>query len=341
MSRSRTDFQPSLLGRHTPVRLCEFWVITCYFNPCRYENRFKNYLKFARNLRAQHVNLLTVELCAGADGDLSGDVCDRYVRIAQSDVLWAKERLLNVALQNLPAACTQVCWCDCDVLFQRPSWARLCSELLKRHRVVQPFATAIFLGPDETPERHTQFRPSVGFARFYVHDMRGRSLINTEHVLASHPGYAWAARRDVLERIGRFYDKCILGHGDIVMGLAACHSVARDGPIPDEFEPGWRPGWSDALTRDIREWQRGASAVIDGDVTYVQGEVFHLWHGPRRNRNYDRRGALIQDFDPKRHLEPGDETSMWRWTEEAKRIGLDARCLAYFKQRREDDKRVT
>lgn len=261
-------------------------------------------------------------------------------RTVQPDVLWAKERLLNIGLQNLPPECTQVCWCDCDVLFKRPRWAQLCSELLKRHRVVQPFATTVFLGPAETPEKHTQFRTSPGFARFYTHTMRQKSLINTDQVLLSHPGYAWAARRDVLERMGGFYDRCILGHGDIVMALAACHSLVRDGPIPEEFEPGWSPDWGAALTQDVREWQRRPSAIVDGDVAYVQGEVYHLWHGPKRNHNYGNRGALIRDYDPAKHLEPSPTSDMWRWSQEAKRIGLDQRCLAYFKARREDDKRT-
>lgn len=337
MSRPKFHYQPSLLRAHRC--LDEFWVITCYFNPLRYENRFKNYLTFAQALRRQNVNLLTVELAASDDAaHLTDKLCNKYVRVLAQDVLWAKERLLNVALENLPDACTQVCWADCDILFHRKNWARVCSDMLRRHRVVQPFSTAIFLGPQETPTNHAQFRPSNGFARYYHLHMGQMSMVNTDHVLKSHPGYAWAARRDVLERMQGFYDKCILGHGDIVMALAFCHNVERDGAIPDEWEPHWNPGWSDLLYNDIRRWQREASRVVDGDVAFMNGQIYHLWHGPRKNRDYEQRGRALAHFDPDEHLVLSG--NMWTWSPRALDDGLAQACVAYFHKRREDDTRV-
>ena len=57
----------SLLGTLPNRPIAKFWVITCYFNPLRYESRFRNYLSFAQGLRRQNVNLLTVELAASDD----------------------------------------------------------------------------------------------------------------------------------------------------------------------------------------------------------------------------------------------------------------------------------
>lgn len=331
------NHQPSLLRNTSQNPLPHFFVITTYFNPCRYANRFENYFKFARGLRDQRVNLLTVELSTDVF-HLSADVCNIYVPVQQKDVLWAKERLLNIALRHLPPHCTQVCWCDCDILFQRPQWAFLCSELLKKHRVVQPFGTCIFLGPDETPTQHQAFKPSCSFARYYFHTMNQKTFVGSTDVLTAHPGYAWAARRDVLQRLGGFLDFCILGHADIAMGLAFCHALARDGPIPDTWEPHWEPGWNPALKSAVRRWQQHAASVVHGDVSYVQGEIYHLWHGNGKNRQYTKRGELIQDFDPALHLVPA-ASGMWAWTEAATALELDKKVLQYFASRKEDSAR--
>ena len=326
----------SLLGRKKARRQNHFWVITCYFNPCRYENRYQNYFKFAQRLRDQQVNLLTVELVTSPDAaHLSRDHCDRYVQIVQPDILWAKECLLNVALANLPGSSTQVCWCDCDILFENPLWAIKCSDALRSFKVVQPYGTSYFLGPHETMKAHGMFRSSASMASYYVNSHKA-TFVNSPNMFKGHPGYVWAARKEVLTRMGGFYDKCILGHADIVMGLAFCHQTSRDGALSDTWSH-WKPGWSQALLSDARQWQRHTSALVDGNVGYVPMNIFHLWHGPRNNRNYEKRGALIADFDPNTHLSRLSTEHVWKWSEKAHTVGLPERCKMYFKSRKEDD----
>lgn len=334
MSRGRQNFCLSRLGRHLSGP-ADLWVITCYFNPCRYQNRLQNYARFAQNLKQQKVNLLTVEL--GFSRDLDPALATQHLFIQESDVLWAKERLLQIALEKLPASCRYVVWCDCDILFADRDWAWQTIEALQTHRVIQPFSKCFFLGALETPEKHGMFSPSLSFARWY--HRFARSVTHTPHVLGEgHPGYVWAARRDVLQRIG-FYDKCILGHADIVMAVAFSHNVARDGPFPQAWEPHWTPGWSPALQEDIRAWQTLTADVVQGDLGFLPGNIYHLWHGPRSNRNYGNRGYLLQDFDPSIHLALSS-LQTWRWTPLARAAQVDQRCLLYFQQRQEDDRRI-
>lgn len=335
------NHQRSLIGQHdTGGASVHFWAVTCYFNPCRYENRFRNYMEFKSRLRAQRVQLLTIELCTTAEAaHLRKGVSDKYVCVVESDVLWAKERLLNIALDHLPRECREVCWCDCDIVFEWDRWATACSSLLKKHRIVQPWATAVFMGPGETIEKLKKtagrFRPSTSFALAYVKN--NGSLVDSEVLLKAHPGYAWAARRDVLRRIGGFYDHAVLGHGDIVMALGFSHSERRDGPV--RWPQHWNPGWSDVLKEDALEWQRRASHIVDGDVASLGGTIYHMWHGPKRNRAYDTRGTALQQFDPCIHLELGVPSNMWKWTKAARDLGIDKSCKRYFKSRQEDDQR--
>jgi hypothetical protein len=329
-------FASSALSTRRGRRIDKFWVITCYFNPLRYESRFKNYQLFAQGLQRQGVNLLTVEMAPPGETQLKPDQSTRYVHVEARDVLWAKERLLNVAVAELPPECTQVCWCDCDILFARPDWAAACSRLLDAHPVVQPFQTAIFMGPNEMPSNHNAaYAPLESFVSFFCRTGR-TTLIDSKEVFKAHPGYVWAARRAELTRMGLFFDKCILGHADMVMGLAFCHDPDRFGGILTSWDAHWDPGWSPMLKAEARAWQRRASEVVRGNVGFVPGKIYHLYHGSNKSRNYTDRGKLLQAFDPAVHLAEDPRSGMWVWTSAAKLDGLDEAARRYFAARCED-----
>lgn len=314
------------------------WVVTCYFNPCGYVSRQANYRQFYRQLARQGVPVLLVEL-ATSDATAHWDktAATRYVRVLETDVLWAKERLLNIGIAALPDKCTAVCWCDCDVLFARDDWALACTEQLKRHRVVQPFGTSVFLASGETPDQHCRYRPSISMARHFVQHTGRTSYSGTDQLLVSHPGYAWAARREVLGRIAGLYERTVLGHGDLVMGVAFCHDPRVAPLAADGREPHWDPGWSKALLRHARAWQRRAADVVQGDVGFVHGAIYHLWHGPPKRRQYHTRGAALADFDPAQHINTAPSGAL-QWTAAARAAGIPDRVKAYFASRREDAK---
>src|SRR5262245_56739663 len=87
----------------------ELWGIACYFSPVGYSNRLEHLKHFSECARTQGLRLLVVER---AFDDvlfaLPANVADRVVRVRSSAVLWQKERLLNLALQELPRSCDKV-----------------------------------------------------------------------------------------------------------------------------------------------------------------------------------------------------------------------------------------
>jgi hypothetical protein len=89
---------------HLPQRL---WAITCYFNPCGYRRRAINYRTFWRHLQ---IPLLTVELSFDGRFELQEHDADRLIQLRAADVMWQKERLLNVGIRALPAECDRVAW---------------------------------------------------------------------------------------------------------------------------------------------------------------------------------------------------------------------------------------
>ena len=89
-------------GRMQPsIRRCvrNLWAITCYFNPIAYKRRLENYHTFRQHLA---VPLVTTELSFDGNFQLQHDDADILVQLHGGDVLWQKERLLNVALKSVP-----------------------------------------------------------------------------------------------------------------------------------------------------------------------------------------------------------------------------------------------
>ncbi len=90
------------------------WAVTAYFNPCRYRTRLENFRTFRERLA---VPLVAVELVYGGRPELEAGDANVLVRVEGHNVLWQKERLLNVALSLLPDRCEAVAWVDCDLVF--------------------------------------------------------------------------------------------------------------------------------------------------------------------------------------------------------------------------------
>lgn len=249
---------------------------------------------------------------------------DDVLRVRCKDVMWQKERLLNVALDHLPQECRKVAWLDADVLFSNPDWAVETSTLLDKVPVVQPFEVALWL-----PQGDEYFRgrglvwPS--FAKAFV-DLPGE-FQKGNFDRHGHCGYAWAARRDVLDRHG-FFDKSIAGGGDHLMAHAmggdftsvcVAKMVGKNTPYAREFQRWGRP-----VFRDVRSRIRASP-----------GHLLHMWHGDKVKRRYSERSQelLSIHFNPSQDLKVGP-TGAWEWA--TSRPELHGWARSYFAQRDED-----
>ena len=100
-------------------RESRLWAITAYFDPFNKGHRLPAYREFRRRLA---IPLIAVELSSHDQFHLGPDDADIVIHLSGGAVLWQKERLLNVALQALPAHVDAVAWLDCDLVFLRPDW---------------------------------------------------------------------------------------------------------------------------------------------------------------------------------------------------------------------------
>lgn len=313
----------------------ELWVVACYYNAHGDRNRERNAKVFARNLKRQGVPLLMVELCSSADAPgLPQHLFTKYVRVLHTDELWCKEALLNHGIaHHLPRACSKIAWVDADVVFLDDWWHTRTAKLLDTHPVVQPFDAFGFLSDAETATPRRRIEPHRYLPSF-AHTAATQGAV--KEFRYAHPGYAWAARRDVLEQMGGLYTNAVLGLADVVMGFA--FAAKR----PSDVDASWSypdvklfmGNWNDAMVEDCKRWQHAAQAVVRGNLgaPCAQVAVHHLWHGTIESRRYNKIGKLIPTFDPAAHVAI-DVDGLLHWTAECPDAVRDT-VKRYFKSRK-------
>jgi len=300
----------------------DLWIVTAYFNPAGYRTRRDNHDIFARRLRESGLRLLTVE-CALGETPFELPASPDVLRVRARAVLWHKERLLNLGIAHLPPECAKVAWLDGDVLFDNPAWAVETSRLLDRYAVVQPFARPLRMLEGLRRAHDPQRR---GFAATCAAD-RGLASVG-DVVRHGETGLAWAAQRRVVAAAG-LYDAMVVGGGDHVMAHA--------------FGGGWSSACLDralggadtAYRRHAQAWAARLPAEARGDVAYVDGAAFHLWHGDRVYREYTVRHARLQAFgyDPTADIRRGPD-GCWEWA--SPKPDMHTWVGEYFARRRED-----
>jgi hypothetical protein len=304
----------------------QLWAISCFFNPVGSQRRLQNYRRFRRHL---NVPLLTVELSFQDRFELREGDAETLVRLQGQDVLWQKERLLNVALQHLPGACDKVAWLDCDVLFDREDWAVQADGLLVQFPLVQLFSQLVHLGPDgfleEVPPTSAR-RISLAY-RWATRTIPGDLFLRPEATSQQrcNCGMAWAGRRSVLEKHG-LYDALVLGMGDKVIAAAAVGRF-EDAVVAHRMNA--------PQAEHYLRWAVPFHEEIRGQVGYREGTVYHLWHGDLADRRYVERydGFEVYDFDPGSDLVI-DPAGCWRWN--SAKPQMHRHVAQYFRGRYED-----
>ena len=79
--------------------MSRLWAVTSYFNPAGYHRKLPNYRTFRKQLA---VPLLAVELSHSDKFELEPNDADVLVQLNGGNVMWQKERLLNVGISHLP-----------------------------------------------------------------------------------------------------------------------------------------------------------------------------------------------------------------------------------------------
>jgi hypothetical protein len=323
--RSHESFSPS-----------ELHVISVVHNPLRFRSRHVLFQDFMRRCRAAGVTLHVVEASFGDRyHDHVEPGVDHQTLLVQNQELWVKESMIRTGLSRLPEDAKYVAWIDGDVSFARLDWAQETIHQLQHYRIVQMFQTAADLGPQgeimqvfngfgySKAEGLPELLNSSAPAYYYAGDS-GRAEAQRPGRKFWHPGFAWAARREVLDQVG-FIDWSVLGSADHIMALAWMGKVDR--AVPSGLHPNY--------IRHARMYQELCDEHVRGDIGYVPGTLLHWWHGKKRDRRYIDRWEILKrhQYDPERDIRR-DTQGLVQLTRAGERMRDDLR--GYFRARNED-----
>jgi glycosyltransferase involved in cell wall biosynthesis len=307
------DTWPRVLRRDA-LPTSSIWGVTTFFNPASYGSFLHNYKIFRHFLP---IPLLAVELSFSGSYELGPGDAEILVRVDDGDILWHKERLMNLGAQHLPPECCKVVFLDCDLIFADDRWVQKLDAAMDRYTVVQPFQHEFTLPPYTYPRPDAQRagKPTDSFA---FNRRRGISSFGAV-------GRVWAIRRELTARHG-LYDREVLGSGDLFLALAITGEWQKARQLLTLGE---------AQYHDYEQWGRAIAMDVGGDIGFVDVPLFALWHGALPDRKYLKRHEQMLEFG----FDPTTDIALtrqgcWRWASDKPRMQEYVR--GYFSSRKDD-----
>ena len=296
-------------------------IISCYFNPHNSPYRKDAFDKFYKSVK--HLDVYIIE-CVIGDTHPQLDVYDdpRIVTVKTESLLWHKESLLNILVNQLPHRYKYVFWLDCDVIFSNKNWLIDGVKELQAKNIVQPFEFCVHLDKNQDEPNfdlsavHLTNYPNRinskvwrSFCSNYVNNELWKNEVYDNH---GHVGFAWGAKREILEQVP-LYDKALIGGADHIIAHAATGQIGHScitKAFVEEID-------------EINTWSKKFYDVVDGKIGYVPGDLYHIWHGDIEKREYLKR---VQDFDKEtKEIKKKDENGLY--------VGNDKYVKKYFKNR--------
>ncbi len=284
-------------------------IVACYFNPQKSPYRTKAFNTFYDSIK--HLNHRIVE-CVIGEGE--PEFHGKHIsHVYTKDLLWHKESLLNKVISELPKKYKYVFWIDADVIFTNNNWFVEGVEALGSGcNIIQPFEYCIHLDKDKTPtllnfnlrlEKELalskQRHPKIWKSFCANHSINGYLASGDENYdMHGHVGFAWGARREVLDTMP-LYDRALIGGADHIIAHAAAGHMKHK-CIQKSF--------TDNMD-EVNEWSQKFYKLINGKIGYVKGDLFHIWHGDIEKRQYLKR---VQEFTPKtKEIVEKDENGLY------------------------------
>lgn len=297
------------------VNLNRLAIITTYFNPAGYSALLDNYKIFSEDIISQNLDLWTVEIAFGnADFELKKN--DRVIQIRSSDIMWHKERALNILIESLPKEYDKIAWLDADILFENRKWADEACKLLEEHPIIQCYQKAFNYTKGNQKLSDTLI--NLGYASQLINPVKKKKEI-------LNPGYAWAGRRNFLKK-HLLYDRHILGANDGLMLFA----------FFGRFNiPYLKENMNTRMQIHFLKWAKNVFKDAQGKVGYMEGTIFHLWHGEIKNRQYLSRDLhlLNNNYDPEKDIDIG-KNGLFHWSSDKTSLHQDVK--QYFADRDDD-----
>jgi hypothetical protein len=232
----------------------------------------------------------------------------KHFKYKLKNILWVKENLINLAIENIPEA-EYIAWSDRDIMFLNPMWVEHTIAKLKTNDIVQPWAEVIHLNQQhelelikkETKQNFYSFASRSTVARFR----------KKEHSCGASSGQIWAITRNFYDKIEKINDIEIIGGADSVI---ANYCVLQDDAYEKHLDTKETPSCKN-IWKKYRQLFQGCRS------DYVAGTIVHFWHGQLERRQYTSRHKILmqQAYDP--DIDIGyDENGVLYLTEQGLRL---------------------
>lgn len=272
------------------------YITTCVANPLLWQSRGKLARASVTDwLKEPNVHVTLAECAYGSRGyELADMASDRvtHVPLRATTMAWSKECLLNIAISRLPHSAHKIATFDADVVYRRPGWAGRILAALDLYPVIQPWDTALDLGPhDQHVQTHKSFASVFhSGARVTLPKDAKWGWNGVGPYIHPHPGYAWAWQRGVLDRIGGLFEMGGMGSGDHHMALS----------ITGNYEYSLPGGITSSYRNAVAAWARSAVTHLNFKLGFVHSTIEHPFHGRKGDRGYETRWGMFlkHGFDP-------------------------------------------
>lgn len=277
-------------------------VCLVYFNCIKSKRLLMNYLYVVEKFKIAGIPLFTIEMYED-----SPEIADA-IHVKTDFILFQKERLCHLLEKRIPESFTKLLFIDSDLVFQNLNWYNELSQKLNSFNIVQPFEKGVWL--DITYTKIVKVRtPIVFYQKLGYRQADGG-------IGGYHPGFAWAFQRDWFRKVG-FFQYSILGCGDTHSSTAFTNYIHWTCP--------------DYTARAFEAYKK----LIEENkpsVCYLKGNIYHLWHGDQKNRQYSDRREIFNDVEDIRDIIKVDKNGLFA----LKNDSLKKKIRAYFTNRFDD-----
>lgn len=228
---------------------------------------------------------------------------DNIFQYRTNSIMFYKENLINLVEKQIPSTFTKILTMDADLLFDNPDWYQLISEILNKYTICQCFSIAHWLSLD-----------------FNIYHYKQSVLINKE----GHPGFAWAFNREWLKE-NNLLDICIIGSGDTMLK----NSLLDINPLSNYKY----------LFNGFSNYKNKIKETFT--LNNVDINIYHLYHGSFKNRQYNDRHEIINNFIQNKNLNSVEDllistdNKLYEWKDEYKNE-LNSLMINYFTFRDDD-----
>jgi hypothetical protein len=255
-------------------------VLLAFYNPAGFNRILKNMQYVIKCLTDNNIPYFLVEcVFKGAKPQFP-----KATLVLHSDsYMFYKEQLINKLEPKVPAQFTKLAIIDGDIIFDSPDWIDQTSKKLDEVDIIQPFSEACWLTPNNTKIRSR--KPS------YAKGLVEKKLTHPHSIHMFHPGFAWAFKRSTFQNIGGFYDRAVIGNGDMLFVFNFFKDEVPDYWIKEILDSRFiLDGWPEYHAK---------FKAANPSIGFLENKALHLFHGVRQHRQYTTRyrsaGQLLKD----------------------------------------------